>query len=105
MGAILRMAALAAAIAAVGVVTPADAKPKHGQEHYVSRHHAPMHNGYGHASRHYSGYGHRYSGSSMAPGWRGWYGGERPPGWSHGAKRGWNGRHVPPEHQRGYYYR
>lgn len=105
MGAILRMAALAAAIAAVGVVAPADAKPKHGHGQYVSRHQARIDHGYRNVYRHYRGPEYRYSGSSMAPGWRGRYGGERPPGWNHGVTRGWNARHAPPGHQGGYYYR
>ena len=90
-----RMAALAAAVIVVGLINPADAKPKHKHKH---------------AKRHHRGPDYRYSGASMGPhGWtgygpaHGWYGGERPPGWSRGAKRGWNGRHMPPGQYRKYH--
>src|SRR5215208_3789278 len=87
---VFRVAALAAAIAAVGLVNPADAKPKHkhGDDYHAYADHAYGHHNRWHADRHYRGPGYPYSGSSMAPGWQGWHSGERPPGWSHGAKRG-----------------
>jgi len=102
---IFRVAALAAAIAVVGLVNPADAKPKHqhGDDYHSYADHAYGHHNPWHADRHYRGPGYPYSGSSMAPGWQGWYGGERPPGWSHGAKRGWHGHDMPPGLYRQYY--
>jgi hypothetical protein len=103
---VFRIAALTAAIAAVGLVSPADAKPKHnhGDQHQAYAGHSRGHHEYRHAYRHYRGPGYGYSGSSMAPGWQGWYGGERPFGWSRGMKRGWHGHHTPPGLY-GQYYR
>jgi hypothetical protein len=102
---VFRIAALAAAIAAVGFINPADAKPKHkhGHDHHAYADYARGYHNHRHADRYYRGRGYPYSGSSMAPGWHGWYGGERPPGWSHGVKRGWRGHDMPPGHYRQYY--
>ena len=93
-------AALVAAIAAVGFANPADAKPKHHHGHHHHAYAGHSHGYYGprHAYRHDRWPGYRYSGSSMAPGWQGWYGGDWPPGWGHGVKRGWHGHGVPPGH-------
>jgi hypothetical protein len=101
---VFRVAAFAAAIATVGLVNPADAKPKHnhGHDHHAYANHAYGYHNSWHADRYHRGPGYPYSGSSMAPGWQGWYGGDRPPGWSHGAKHGWHGHDMPPGLYRQY---
>jgi hypothetical protein len=111
---IFRMAAFAAAIAAIGFVGPVEAKPKHKQGHHahagqVHKHYKHKHK-HRHARRHSRGPEHRYSGAStVPPGWvvygppHGWYGSDRPPGWNRGAKRGWQGRPMPPGQYRKHY--
>ena len=104
-----RITAFAAAIVALGLANPAEAKPKHkhGYHAYSGQVYKPGKHKYRHAKRHYRGPEYRYSGASVAPwGWGGyapWYGGDRPPGWSQGAKRGWQDRPMPPGQYKKYY--
>jgi hypothetical protein len=106
-----RMVALVAAIAAVGLVNPAVAKPKKKQDHghhaYAGQVYKPGKYTSRHANHHYRRPEYRYSGASVAPWGRGfyapWYGGDRPPGWSRGVKRGWQGRPMPPGQYKKYY--
>ena len=122
---VFRMAALAAAIASVGLAHPATAKPKdkHGQGHDTYAAQVAGQPGQQYMSQQQRGPGYSTGGAAMMqpggmqPGMQpgmmpgsgghaapqGGYGGGQPPGWSHGAKRGWHGHHMPPGLYKKYY--
>jgi hypothetical protein len=155
MRSVLRITALATVIVAVGLLNPAEAKPKHkhgdgqrvhmaqasgqpGQQ--IDQQHRGPGNPLGGASMMPSGMPpggggqaaaqghpgqqqmqqrrgpeHPHSGASMMqPGMQpgmgsqatsqGGPGGEQPPGWSRGAKRGWQGRNMPPGQYKKYHH-
>ena len=112
------MAALAAAIAAVGLAHPAAAKPKdkHGHDTYAAQ--VAERPGQQYIPQQQRGPGYPNGGaammqpgrqSGMMPGSgghaapQGGYGGGQPPGWSHRAKRGWHGHDMPPGLYKKYY--
>ena len=121
---VFRMAALAAAIAAVGLAHPAAAKPKdkHGQGHDTYAAQVAGQPGQQYIPQQQRGPGYPNGGAAMMqPGMQpgrqsgmmpgsgghaapqGGYGSGQPPGWSHGAKRGWHGHHMPPGLYKKYY--
>ena len=117
---VFRVAALAAAIAAVGLAHPAAAKPKdkHGQGHDAHAAQVAGQPGQQYIPQQQRGPGYPNGGAAMMqPGMQsgmmpgsgghaapqGGYGGGQPPGWSHGAKRGWHGHDMPPGLYKKYY--
>ena len=72
------VALAAAGIIAFGLATPAFAKQKHAQMQ-----------GSGQSPQMMSGNPSQMQGSGSN-------GSSRPPGWSHGVKRGWGGHNMPP---------
>jgi len=102
----LQAVALAAAgVIALGLASPAFAKQKHAQMQQAQapgqQMQAPGQQMPGQQmqmpgqqpQRMSSGPGNPSSGGSMSPGQND---NNRPPGWSHGRKRGWGGHNMPP---------
>jgi hypothetical protein len=87
---LLTVALTAAGIIALGLASPAFAQQKHAQMQMPGQQmQAPGQQ----SQMTQPGPGNPFSGGSMSPGQNG---GGRPPGWSHGKKRGWGGHNMPP---------